>query len=81
MKAAVYHGPRDIRVEEVMKPEIGESEVLVKVRACGICGSDLHMYRLGMFEGLGRPIDDKRRIMVHITSSFVSRPHAVTASR
>lgn len=71
MKAAVYHGPRDIRVEEVNKPEIGESEVLVKVRACGICGSDLHMYRLGMFEGLGRPIDDQRRIMGHELSGEI----------
>lgn len=71
MKAAVYHGPRDIRVEEVVKPEIGESEVLVRVQACGICGSDLHMYRLGMFEVLGRPIDDKRRIMGHELSGEI----------
>ncbi len=71
MKAAVYHGPRDIRVEEVNRPEIGEQEVLVKVRACGICGSDLHMYRLGMFEVLGRPIDDKRRIMGHELSGEI----------
>ncbi len=71
MKAAVYHGPRDIRVEEVNKPEIGESEVLVRVHACGICGSDLHMYRLGMFEVLGRPIDDKRRIMGHELSGEI----------
>ncbi len=71
MKAAVYHGPRDIRVEEVNRPEIGEHEVLVKVRACGICGSDLHMYRLGMFEVLGRPIDDKRRIMGHELSGEI----------
>ena len=65
MKAAVYHGPRDIRVEEVSKPEIAEDEVLVRVQACGICGSDLHMYRLGMFEeALGRPIENGR-IMGH----------------
>jgi 2-desacetyl-2-hydroxyethyl bacteriochlorophyllide A dehydrogenase len=71
MKAAVYHGPRDIRVEEVETPTIGEREVLVKVHACGICGSDLHMYRLGMFEVLGRPIDDKRRIMGHELSGEI----------
>ncbi len=71
MKAAVYHGPRDIRVEEVERPEIGEHEVLVKVRACGICGSDLHMYQLGMFEVLGRPIDDQRRIMGHELSGEI----------
>ena len=48
MKAAVFHGPRDIRTEEVEKPVIGENEVLVRVRACGICGSDLHMYKLDL---------------------------------
>ena len=55
MRAAVYHGPRDIRVEDVDIPRIGEDEMLVRVRACGICGSDLHIYRLGLFEGLARP--------------------------
>jgi threonine dehydrogenase-like Zn-dependent dehydrogenase len=49
MKAAVYYGPRDVRIEEVEKPEIEKNEILVKVKACGICGSDLHMYKLGMF--------------------------------
>jgi L-iditol 2-dehydrogenase len=41
MKAAVYHGKNDIRVEEVPLPEIQNDEVLVKMKACGICGSDL----------------------------------------
>ena len=71
MKAAVYHGPRDIRVEQVERPGTGDDEVLVRVRACGICGSDLHMYRLGMFEVLGRPIDEDRRIMGHELSGEI----------
>ena len=71
MKAAVYHGPRDIRVEQVDRPEIGDHDVLVRVKACGICGSDLHMYRLGMFEVLGRPIDAQRRIMGHELSGEI----------
>ena len=70
MKAAVYHGPRDIRVEDVSKPEIAEDEVLVRVQACGICGSDLHLYRLGMFEVLGRPIENGR-IMGHELSGEI----------
>jgi L-iditol 2-dehydrogenase len=41
MKAAVYYGQQDIRVEEVATPKIGEEEVLVRMKACGICGSDL----------------------------------------
>jgi len=41
MKAAVYYSQRDIRIEEMPIPEIGENEVLVEMKACGICGSDL----------------------------------------
>ncbi len=44
-KAAVLYGPKDIRVEEVPMPTIGDDDVLVKVEAVGICGSDLHYYR------------------------------------
>lgn len=47
MKAAVIRGPSDIRVETVDTPSIRENEILVKVAACGICGSDLHMYKAG----------------------------------
>ncbi|MCG3150136.1 MAG: Sorbitol dehydrogenase [Verrucomicrobiae bacterium] len=42
MLAARLHGPRDVRVEEVPVPDKGE--VLVRVTATGICGSDLHTY-------------------------------------
>jgi len=41
MKAAVYYSQKDIRIEEIPIPEIGEDEVLVEMKACGICGSDL----------------------------------------
>jgi len=41
MKAAVYHSLKDIRIEEVPKPEIRPNEILVEMKACGICGSDL----------------------------------------
>lgn len=41
MRAARYYGPTDIRVEEAPVPEIGDDEVLVKVKKAGICGSDL----------------------------------------
>ena len=41
MKAAVFHGPRDVRFEEIDKPILAAGEVLLKVGACGICGSDL----------------------------------------
>ena len=47
MLIAVYYNNKDVRVEEFPMPEIGEEEVLLKVMASGICGSDvLEWYRL-----------------------------------
>lgn len=54
MRAAVYRGPRDLQVEEVPAPECGPADVLIKVRACGICGSDVHSYRAGMYVSPGQ---------------------------
>ena len=44
MKAVVWYGGKNIRIEEIPKPEIKDNELLVKVRAVGICGSELHAY-------------------------------------
>ena len=41
MKVAVYYGPNDIKIEERPLPKIDADEVLVEMKACGICGSDL----------------------------------------
>lgn len=41
MKAAVYYGQQDTRIEETPIPEIGDDEILVQMKACGVCGSDL----------------------------------------
>lgn len=45
MKAAHFYGGHDIRIEDVPDPEPGPGEVVIRVRAAGICGSDLHGYR------------------------------------
>jgi len=56
MKAAIFYGPRDIRTEEVKKPDIQDNEVLIHVKSCGICGSDLHLYKLGLYsDSLTKP--------------------------
>lgn len=47
MRAVRYHGPRDIRLEEIPPPEAGPDSVLVKPAFTGICGSDLHLYQDG----------------------------------
>ena len=47
MRAAVYRGVDDVRVETVPVPEIGPGEVLVKIHTCGICGTDLKKIHTG----------------------------------
>jgi 2-desacetyl-2-hydroxyethyl bacteriochlorophyllide A dehydrogenase len=60
MKAAVFHGPQDVRFEEIDAPTLADGDVLLRVKACGICGSDLHTYKHGMFQQLGNPIEQGR---------------------
>ncbi|RLI06545.1 hypothetical protein DRO24_04805 [Candidatus Bathyarchaeota archaeon] len=56
MKAARFYGPNTpLRVEEVPIPEVGPKDVLVKVRASGICGSDLHALH-GAFPEMPVPV-------------------------
>lgn len=48
MRVAMYYANNDVRLQEMAKPEIGESEMLVRVEASGICGSDvMEWYRAG----------------------------------
>jgi len=47
MKAAVYRGRKDVRLENVPVPEIGRGEVLLRVHTCGICGTDLKKIATG----------------------------------
>jgi L-iditol 2-dehydrogenase len=48
MQVAVYYGKDDIRIEEMPVPAAGTGEMIVRVRASGICGSDvMHWYRAG----------------------------------
>jgi len=47
MRVAMYYNNNDVRLEEMPKPQIGAGEVLVKVMASGICGSDvMEWYRI-----------------------------------
>ena len=45
MAAGVYYAPGDVRIERRPVPEPGPGEMLVRVRACGLCGTDLAKYR------------------------------------
>lgn len=56
MKAALWYGVKDVRVEEIEAPKILPGTVKVKVKWCGICGSDLHEYLGGpIFIPVGQP--------------------------
>lgn len=44
MKGAVFYGKHDVRVETCEEPELGEEDVLIQVKACGICGTDVHIF-------------------------------------
>jgi L-iditol 2-dehydrogenase len=65
MKAAVYRGLNDVRLEEVAVPEIGRGEILVRVHTCGICGTDLKKISTGSHSA--------PRIFGHETSGVVAR--------
>jgi len=62
IKAAMLHGPYDIRIEEVDAPEINPGEVLVRVRAVGVCGSDVLFYNNGR---IGRFVVEQPLAMGH----------------
>jgi L-iditol 2-dehydrogenase len=47
MRAAVYRGINDVRIETVPVPEIGAGEVLIHVHTCGVCGTDLKKIHTG----------------------------------
>src|SRR5215475_12639989 len=65
MLAAVYRGVNDVRLETVPVPEIGPSEILVKVHTCGICGTDLKKIATGSHSA--------PRVFGHETSGTVAR--------
>lgn len=65
MRAAVYRGINDVRVETIPVPEIGHGEVLVKIDTCGICGTDLKKIHSGSH--------DAPRIFGHEMSGTIVR--------
>jgi L-iditol 2-dehydrogenase len=66
MKAAVCRGAGDLRVEDVPVPEAGPAEMLVRVDACGICGTDIKKIQKGLLAG--------PRIFGHEIAGTVVRP-------
>lgn len=70
MKAVVCHGPKDLRIEERETPAVGAGQVLVRVKAGGICGSDLHYYHNG---GFGAVRIQEPMILGHEVAGIVAK--------
>ena len=70
MKAARLYGPRDLRVEEVPHPEPQTGDLLIRVRAVGICGSDVHYYEDG---GIGENRVTEAHELGHEFARFLRR--------
>ena len=64
MRAAVYRGVNDVRVETVPVPKIGRGELLLRVHTCGICGTDLKKIATGSHSA--------PRIFGHETSGIIA---------
>lgn len=65
MKAAVYWGPNDLRVEDVPVPDVQPGEMLVRVDACGVCPTDIKKIHKGLLPG--------PRVFGHEISGTVAR--------
>ncbi|MGQ9631338.1 MAG: NAD(P)-dependent alcohol dehydrogenase [bacterium] len=68
MRAAFLYGPKDLRVERIDIPKVRDDEVLVRVEANGICGSDVHFFLEGK---LGPFVVDRPYIPGHESSGIV----------
>jgi len=83
MKALLYTKPCKLSIVDVPVPQMGETEVLIRVKACGICGSDVHGYTgktgrripplimgheaSGVIEKIGSAVKDKLKVGQRIT--------------
>jgi L-iditol 2-dehydrogenase len=56
MKAAVFLGNAQIEIQEIPTPTPADGQVLVKINACGVCGTDIHIYHGELTEGVVPPV-------------------------
>jgi 2-desacetyl-2-hydroxyethyl bacteriochlorophyllide A dehydrogenase len=54
MRAGVFRGVRQVPIEDVPDPDPGAADIVLDVKACGICGSDLHTYAAGQLASPGQ---------------------------
>ena len=69
MKAAYYYGISDLRVEEASVPAITTDELLIRIVACAVCGTDNRIYKFGHFK-IPRGV---KRVLGHETFGEVAQ--------
>ena len=77
MRAAVYNGPHDISLKEVETPRVGAADILIQVTTCGICGSDVHSYKTGLYVQRGQIMGHEfmgRVVETGETDQVINRP-------
>ncbi len=67
-QAAVLYAPHDVRLEERPMPQVGPNDVLVEVKAVGVCGSDVHYYEHGR---IGTYVVRQPLILGHETAGVI----------
>ncbi len=77
MKAAVFYGPNELKVERVPVPEVGPHDVLLKVDMCGICGTDVHILR-GSFPAPNLPLIPGHEFAGHVVATGEAVDHVKT---
>lgn len=55
MKAAIFYGPNELKLEEVKRPEIDKQEILVKIKASAVCGTDVRIFEGKKTKGVRTP--------------------------
>lgn len=71
MKAAVLTGPRQIEIKQIPVPQVGPGMIEIRVSACGVCGSDVHMWTAG--KGWGKQ-ENYGFVMGHEFCGVVTNP-------
>ncbi|MDA8218428.1 MAG: NAD(P)-dependent alcohol dehydrogenase [Dehalococcoidales bacterium] len=69
MKAAVLHKAHDLRIEEIPRPVPGPEDVVVRIKAVGVCGSDMHFYDEGH---IGDKVVERPFVLGHEASGEVA---------
>ena len=81
MKAVRFYAKEDVRVEDVRPPDaLGDSQVLIKPRTCGICGTDLHEFAGGPIVTPGRRTSSPARCCLKFSAMSFPRRLSTSAA-